>query len=155
MPYSALRTVWFENTKYSIWRLVMSELYEVMKFSNLINSWKINKIKFSTFWYVIYVSTTLTTYWLFVDQILNFVDQVYILFQEILFICDIFQISIKYLNMYAPLIFSEFSFFKITKSKKCHFFEENFFFRCLLYHQIFFFFNSFFMKMSAQTSRWC
>ena len=93
------------------------------------------------------VDHLLTRCWTFLTKCIYFLKN--------LFICNIVEISIEYLNLYVPMIFSGFLFFKITKSKKCQFFEENFFFICLLFHQTFFLFNSFVIKMSAQTSRWC
>ena len=95
-----------------------NEVFEIDRFMK--NEW--NKILYILIYNLCFniVDHLLTRCW-------TFYDQMYILLKKFVHICNIFEISIEYLNLYVPLIFSGFLFFKITKSKKCQFFEENFF----------------------------
>ena len=133
LPYSSLWSIRFESSKYRIWQLVVSQLYEGMRFQLWYKIWmkkKLNNIfsyiffwslKFCTFWYIIQLVNTVDH---FVDQRLNFS------FSNVQISNDILLVSLI-ITEYNPECHQIIVHFKshdyFQKMWKCHFFERIFF----------------------------
>ena len=72
LPYSSLWSIRFESSKYRIWQLVVSQLYEGMRFQLWYKIWMKKKIN-NIFSYIFFWSLKFCTFW-YIIQLVNIVD---------------------------------------------------------------------------------